>query len=116
MSVASEALPRPSLPGIESILSPSELSLLLEDASTSNDLSEKLQRSVSCAREIATNLERFSAKLEEGESFLLNVPEFCPGFIASQDDKVEIEAARAFCRITNEDILLTIPSAFGLPP
>jgi hypothetical protein len=115
MSGASDALPRLSLPGLESILSPSELSLLLEAASASSDLSEKLHESVGCAREIVANLERFAAKLEEGESFLLNVPEFCPGFIAGQDDKARIEAVRAFCQTSNDDILLAIPSLFGLP-
>jgi hypothetical protein len=115
MSEPLDGLPRLSLPGIEFILSPSELSLLLEAASASGELSEKLQESVGCAREIVANLERFAAKLEEGENFLLNVPEFCPGFIAGQDDKAEIEAVRAFSQISNDDILLAIPSMFGLP-
>jgi hypothetical protein len=66
---------------------PSELSLLREVASASTDLPEKLQES------IIANLEQFVAKSEESE--------FYPNFV------------RAFCQISNVDILLVILFAFG---
>jgi hypothetical protein len=99
----------PELPTLETVLSPTELSLLsTSSAQPRFPLATQIETLSESNAAFVDNLGRLAQKLGEGQPFLRNPPEFSPLYTRIEDMKVDLTIIESFTSETVTDIIAAV--------